>query len=88
MNKFFCDRCGEELPKEERVGAVIRVRGFSMLPNDTFEMDFHPNCLCEIIGADRYNQLVEEKKLRKKLKTSYLEGKIRFGNKEKEGGGE
>ena len=54
MIKYFCDKCGKELPKADRCDCKLTVTGFKGF-DDTFNAIYCVECLKEIIGADNWD---------------------------------
>lgn len=65
MIKYFCDKCGKELPKDDKCDCKLTVTGFKGF-DDTFNAIYCVECLKEIIGADNWDELVYKKEERRK----------------------
>ena len=64
MIKYFCEKCGKEIPKNERVACEIYIRRISV---ERIDCDFCQECLSSIVGKDRFCELIkkyEERRMR------------------------
>lgn len=65
MVKYYCDKCGKELPKAERYRAELRISGFASV-TDRLDLEYCEDCLAEIVGKDKFTRLLELKAERQK----------------------
>lgn len=60
MVKYYCDKCGKELPKAERYRTELKISGFAGI-TDRLDCEYCEDCLAEIIGKDKFTRLLELK---------------------------
>ena len=75
MVKYFCEKCGKEIPQNERVACEIHIR--KLAPAERIDCDFCQDCLSSIIGRDRYCELIkryEERRMRVAERKKQKEG--------------
>ena len=77
MIKYFCEKCGKEIPKDERLACEIHIKKLTLSTN-RIDCDFCQECISSIIGRDRFIELIKR----------YEERRMRVEERKKNGGAE